>query len=321
MATTLSVENINDLIESQLACWQEARRNFDRLADTRRKKLPLGDFPCAAQYNPARIKSTGAAIDKESIAKRQCFLCSSNRPAEQLSGNWPDDNWHLLVNPYPILPVHFTIAAVKHIPQAQIPVDMAAMAEKAPSLVFFFNGAKAGASAPDHLHCQAMLKDELPIISLVEKNHPLWRKGWISSEEFGLDLPFNFMSCIVSPEISGLVNLSHVQTAFGINESGKEDPGLINAYFWISDGGYLRIIIIPRRAHRPSLYSLPEGVRFVISPGAVDMAGLLIVPRLEDFERLTPDIARRIYAETAFTGPLPENIRRNFQNRISNLSC
>jgi len=135
----LSIEHINSLIESQLMSWHEAKRNFDRLMEIDRKPLQLGDFHIAAQLNPARIRSTGAAVDKASVAARSCFLCKENRPAMQMSGEWPTPEWELLVNPYPILPVHFTIAAKKHIPQERIPLEMAMMAEYAPPLVFFFN--------------------------------------------------------------------------------------------------------------------------------------------------------------------------------------
>lgn len=136
----------------------------------------------------------------------------------------------------------------------------------------------------------------------------------MSSEEYGLDLPFNFMSAIIKPGLPGMFNLSRALTAFGIDSTtGEKDTGLINAFFWISDSGFLRIVIVPRCAHRPSLYFLPEGERYMISPGAVDMAGLIIVPREEDFRRLSPEIISRIYAETAFAEPLPEEIKANFR--------
>lgn len=309
----LSIEHINSLIESQLMSWHEAKRNFDRLMEIERKPLQLGDFHIAAQLNPARIRSTGAAVDKASVAARSCFLCKENRPAMQMSGEWPTPEWELLVNPYPILPVHFTIAAKKHIPQERIPLEMAMMAEYAPPLVFFFNGAKAGASAPDHLHCQAMLRSELPITALAERYHPVERAGWMSSKEYGLHLPFNFMSAVIKGDMAGLEHLALTESAFGIDsETGEKDNELVNAFFWISDSGYLRIVVVPRRAHRPSLYFLPEGERFVISPGAVDIAGLLIVPRKEDFDRLTPETAARIYSETAFSGSLPKEIINHF---------
>ena len=256
----LSIEHINSLIESQLMSWHEAKRNFDRLMEIERKPLQLGDFHIAAQLNPARIRSTGAAVDKASVAARVCFLCKENRPAMQMSGEWPTPEWELLVNPYPILPVHFTIAAKKHIPQERIPLEMAMMAEYAPPLVFFFNGAKAGASAPDHLHCQAMLRSELPITALAERYHPVERAGWMSSEEYGLHLPFNFMSAVIKGDMAGLEHLALTESAFGIDsETGEKDNELVNAFFWISDSGYLRIVVVPRRAHRPSLYFLPEG--------------------------------------------------------------
>lgn len=305
----LSTEHINDFIETQLAQWPEAKQNFDRLVDIRRKPLELGALPAAAQLNPARIRSTAAAVDKESVARRACFLCAANRGPEQLSHEWPDAQWHLLLNPFPILPVHFTIVNRKHTPQANVPVEMALMAEQAPSLVIFYNGAKAGASAPDHLHCQAMLKTELPLMQLTEKYHPVERKGWMSSEEFGVDLPYHFLSAVVDGGEAGMRTLRQATQAFGIDaETGAEDTGLVNAYFWISDGGWLRIVIVPRRAHRPPHYFREEGERFMISPGAVDMAGLLIVPREEDYNRLTPQIAAEIYAATAFASGLPEHL-------------
>lgn len=310
----LTIDTINDLLEAQLLSWPEAKTNFDRLQEIKRKPLDLGDLKAAAQLNPARIRSTAAAVDTKSIAERQCFLCAANRPKEQMCAEWPEAGWELLVNPYPILPVHFTIVSKDHRPQDEIPLEMAMMAELAPSLAIFYNGSRAGASAPDHAHCQAMLKSELPIITLAEKFHTSDEPGWKSSEDFGADLPFHFLSAVITPDMDGMTALSKVPNAFGVDSaSGKPDSGLINAFFWISDRDHLlRIVIIPRKAHRPSLYFLPDEEKFVISPGAVDMAGLLIVPRAEDYDRLTPEIARQIYAETAFADALPDALRSTF---------
>ena len=57
--------------------------------------------------------STGAKIDKATIAKRPCFLCKDNRPQVQISLPFGEE-FDILVNPFPILPVHFTIAARQH---------------------------------------------------------------------------------------------------------------------------------------------------------------------------------------------------------------
>lgn len=309
----LTDEHIADIIEQQLACWPLAKMNFDNLRQISRKPLQLGDFHVTAQLNPARIRSTGADVSKEAVSKRECFLCSANRPAEQMSAPWPSEGWELLINPYPILPVHFTIVSSRHEPQEEIPFDMAEMAESAPSLAIFFNGARAGASAPDHLHCQAVLKSELPIVRLVEECHPSSRKGWISSEEFGRDLPFHFLSAVITPDLEGMSALAKTAKAFGIDaETGLPDKGLVNAFFWIGSDSLLRIAVIPRRAHRPPHYFREEAERYVISPGALDMAGLLVIPRKEDFERIDTIVAREIYSAVAFPDKLPEEIRKTF---------
>lgn len=312
MKTKLTIETINSLIETQLFQWDLANRNFSNLRATQRKNLTFRDLSGWAQLNPARIVSSAAKTDTESIKKRECFLCASNRPAEQITIEWVA-GWHLLMNPFPILPVHFTIVNPAHTPQGKIPLEMAAMAEVAPDLVFFYNGARAGASAPDHQHAQAVLKSELPLIRLVEECHSSERTGWISSEEYGIDLPFHFVSAIISPDIEGMQNLSKVINAFGVDDTtGKSDTGLVNAFMWISDRGLLRVVIVPRRRHRPSCYFLPEDQRMIISPGAIDMTGLVIVPRAEDFAKIDEETVNKIYSEVAFADGLPPEVKTYF---------
>lgn len=306
----LTTEDINSLIEEQLKAWRLATDNFFSLRHAERRVMRLGDLPAAVQHNPARIKSTGASVDPRSIAARPCFLCPTNRPAEQITVKWMD-GWELLVNPYPILPVHFTIASTEHKPQSRIPIEMAEMAEAAPDLVFFFNGAHAGASAPDHLHVQAVLKDELPLLRLTEASH--LKGGFSTSEDMGLDVPFHFISAIVTPDREGMSTLAKVPGAFGIDRAtGLPDPGLVNAFFWIGDNGLLRIVIIPRKAHRPACYAAPGSDGMLISPGAIDMTGLMIVPREEDFRKIDEAAVRRIYSEVAFADRLPDGIRQYF---------
>lgn len=305
----MTTEKINDFIELQLLDWKQAARNYMGLRSVRRRPLKLGDFDAAVQLNPARAISTNAKVDKKSIASRPCFLCRENRPHEQISLDWVA-GWQLLVNPFPILPVHFTVVNPVHTPQAEIPVEMAAMAENAPDLVFFYNGAHAGASAPDHQHAQGVLKSELPLVKIVEKHHPDAIRSWMCSDSFGLDLPFSFMSAIVSQDQEGLPVLRKAVTAFGLNQ----DRGLLNSFMWIDSKGLLRIVIIPRRAHRPECYFAADDRGIKVSPGAIDMAGILITTRQEDFDGLTSEIARQIYAEVAFADGLPDYILNHFRN-------
>lgn len=293
----LTTDDINSIIETQLEVWPMARENFERLRDTRRKPLPLGDFPAAAQLNPARIKSTGAKIDKASIESRPCFLCSKNRPAEQISIPWMR-GWELLVNPYPILPVHFTIASTEHRPQDRIPLEMAAMAEAAPDLVIFFNGARAGASAPDHLHLQGVLKTELPLIRIAEENHREGMPPIVWSDSFGLDLPYGFYSAVITPDERGAKTLLALTQIKGTDaETGLEDAGLVNAFFWTGSDGLLRAAVVPRRRHRPSCYAATGDEQITVSPGAIDIAGLLILPITKDFEKTDAKTAKKIYQE------------------------
>lgn len=308
----LSTEDIGALIESQLEVWPEAAANFGNIRQVERRIVSVGDLKGGVQFNPARIRSTGAAVDAASLAARPCFLCRANRPPEQFSAEWIP-GWELLVNPYPILPVHFTVVDVAHTPQGGIPLEMAAMAELAPDLAIFFNGAKAGASAPDHRHVQAVLKSELPLLTITESCHLAERKGWMTSEEFGLDLPFQFLSAVITPDGEGQRALSKCMGAYGVDASaGLPDKGLVNSFMWIGHDGLLRIIIVPRRAHRPSDYYAPEGKRLLVSPGAIDMAGLLILPRREDYDKIKAEDIRRIYSEVAFADRLPEPMSEFF---------
>ena len=304
----MDTEAINMLVENQLAIWPEAKRNFDALAHIGRKPLRIGELEAVAQYNPARIKSTAAKVDSDSIRRRPCFLCKENRPAEQLCGEWIP-GWELLVNPYPILPIHFTIVDTSHRPQDGIPLEMAVMAEKAPDLAIFYNGARAGASAPDHRHCQAVLKSELPLLKLAEKHHLPGMPSIVSSEKFGLNLPFNFLSAIVTPDKEGMFTLQTMTRVKGKDiKTGKPDAGLVNAFFWIDNTGCLRIIAIPRKAHRPDCYYAEDETRMTVSPGALDMAGLMILPVEKDYNRMNPGLAEKIYGEVAFKGPLPPEV-------------
>ena len=303
---------LEELVESQLDEWPDARRNYDGLRATERRCVPLGDLNAAVQLNPARIRSTGAAVDKASIAARPCFLCAANRPEEQFAMHIAP-GWQLLVNPFPILPMHFTIVSERHEPQSAIPLDMATIAERLPGMAVFFNGARAGASAPDHLHLQAVLRDELPLIWLAEERHPSDAGGFLTSGQLGLDVPFQFVSGVITPDTAGMMSLMKATQAFGIDaETGTRDKGLVNAFFWTDDSGLMRVLIIPRRAHRPPHYFLGEGQRLMISPGAIDMAGIMITPRREDFSAVTQETMREIYAAVAFADTLPDEITEYF---------
>ncbi|MDE6648678.1 MAG: DUF4922 domain-containing protein [Muribaculaceae bacterium] len=281
-----------EFIDFQLAEWQLARENYQALGLTERRSIQIGDLIVGIQHNPARIVSTAAKTDAKSIAGRPCFLCSSNRPPQQ-QGVDIAEGWELLLNPYPIFPTHFTIVSKKHQPQEGFPLDMVTMAEKLPGHTVFFNGKRAGASCPDHLHCQAVKTHELPLMRLIEKRHVPEAGQVATHSDLALDVPFGFKSLIITPDLEGMKVLASVEEIVG-----KEyiHEGKINVFVWIDLSGMLRICAVPRCMHRPSCYGSGKG-QHLISPGCIDMAGVLIAPLKKDYDELTEEDVREIYRE------------------------
>ncbi len=144
--------DVEGFFEEQLRVWPEVAERFEALGCVETKRV--GDY--TVQFNPARAVSTAAKVDAASIATRPCFLCAANRPAQQLAIEWED--MEILVNPFPIFPGHLTIAAKAHVPQSLLgrAAQMRRLSRALPGYTVFFNGAKSGASAPDHMHFQAV---------------------------------------------------------------------------------------------------------------------------------------------------------------------
>lgn len=297
---TLTLEEINDLYALQFEKLPEVKDAYGSLLSTERRWLDCGDLKVGLQCNPARIKSTGADVSKSGIGMRPCFLCASNRPDRQIS--FPIiEGWDWLVNPYPIFPVHFTIVGKDHSPQSEMPFEMIEAADKAPELAFFFNGARAGASAPDHLHFQGVLREELPLLSVVEERHDNACSGTADSSALG-DFPFAFRSYVIRPDMEGMRLIASLPKLSGLDAgTGIADKRLVNIIVWKDDSGILRALYIPRKAHRPSAYFRNGDEQIIVSPGSVDMAGMLILPRKEDFDKISQSDIRAIYSETGLT--------------------
>ena len=267
---------LNAFFESQLHEWPLAQNNHKALAEVWHRDLnaPKCQLPLRVQCNPARIVSTGASIDKAAIAARPCFLCTKNRPKEQqtLALN---DEFEWLVNPFPILPHHFTIASKEHRPQHFLDAYEAMIqATKAlpEGYIVFYNGPKCGASAPDHLHLQAGKWDVYPIQKLEDAPY--------------LTLPIYDAE---SPEA-----FRTLYDTLPIVE-GEDEPRMnVIAY---RQGEHVNLIVIPRRSHRPYCYTAEGEAKYLISPGALDMCGLIVTPRKEDYDRITPTKAIDILCE------------------------
>jgi len=113
------------------------------------------------QFNPRRIVSSGAQLDPESLRRRPCFLCLENLPPEQQAVLYRED-YLVLCNPLPVFPGHLTIAHRCHLPQSlsgKVPTLIRLAADFGSRMTVFYNGPRAGASAPDHFHFQIVRSD------------------------------------------------------------------------------------------------------------------------------------------------------------------
>lgn len=272
------MESIEQFFERQLAVWLDTRKRYDDLKNIKTRKV--GEL--VLQFNPARMVSTGAKIDKATLEKRPCFLCSVNRPKEQIITDLGEAE--LLVNPFPILPQHFTIPLKQHEPQnfASLAIYIDKVLDIAPNMMVFYNGPHCGASAPDHAHLQAGTSGLLPLQSL-------WRKSveWHTTKhgtEIGLVKEY---ACPV------FVTRSTKPFQMEKFEWLTYDFNLIS---WIENDEKITLII-PRGKHRPECYE--QGV--LVSPGALDMGGLVITPREDDFNNIDVCTATGILREVGIT--------------------
>lgn len=304
-------------IENQLAKWQTARTNHEALNQIETRRFELAGNTITVQFNPARAVSTCAKVDKSSIEARKCFLCPENKPNEQdeiiIS---LDEPFSLRINPYPILPGHLTISSLKHQDQVladktirQLPGKLISWLEEyfASGYVLFYNGAKCGASAPDHFHFQAVKQSDVPVIQQWERlMETAVREKEIKTENGNTYSSFQITSYICPIQVF-ICNHSADILPEMINQyleslplhEGESEPRY-NLFAWQDKQRGFTMAYFPREGHRPACYTATGGDQLLVSPGALDMAGLLVTPRKEDFDKITESDITQIYKEVAY---------------------
>ena len=267
---------VNQLFDEQLSNWELARNRYKALEQVKTKTLVVCGLEYKVQFNPARIISSAAKVDAQSIRERKCFLCAENRPAEQ-NGIAFKGRYTILVNPYPIFPRHLTIPSIEHTPQliASRFEDMLDLAQQLDDYIVFYNGPKCGASAPDHFHFQAGNKGFLPI----EKNRSMYN-----------------MICIESNNKEDLLDRFR-QVYDAMEQKPKGNEPMMNILAWYETDKWI-VCIFPRKKHRPSCYSAKGEANLLISPAAVDLGGVFITPLEKDFEKITAEDIGKILDET-----------------------
>ena len=295
-ADIMEDSSISRFFNRQLEKWDDARHRFRDLKHVETKKL---SEEVRLQFNPARIVSTGAKIDKKTLGERPCFLCDKNRPKEQMSQQI-DERFHLLVNPFPILPVHFTIPARKHQPQAIYKNygEMHRFLSLHSELMVFYNGPKCGASAPDHLHFQAGTSGILPLQANWQRLSRNLTDIISLNDEEKIAVVRDFIVpafVIISKSEESDETLFH-RLYKSMPMRGDETEPMMNIIAWRKGDEYISVVI-PREKHRPEAYFAEDDAQVMVSPGALDMSGLIITPREEDFHKLTEESATTILQE------------------------
>ena len=295
-ADIMEDSSISRFFNRQLEVWTDARHRFRDLKHVETRQF---SDQLKLQWNPARIVSTGAKIDKKTLGERPCFLCDKNRPKEQMSKQI-DEKFHLLVNPFPILPVHFTIPARKHQPQLIYKNygEMHRFISLHSDLMVFYNGPKCGASAPDHLHFQAGTNGILPLQTNWQRLSRNLTDVISLNDEEKIAVVRDFLVpafVIISKSAESDEALFH-RLYKAMPQRGDETEPMMNIISWRKGEEFISVVI-PREKHRPEAYFAEGCAQFVVSPGALDMSGLIITPREEDFRKLTEEKALSLLQE------------------------
>jgi ATP adenylyltransferase/5',5'''-P-1,P-4-tetraphosphate phosphorylase II len=270
------IENsVQNLFSDQLATWELAANNYKALSQVKIKTVEVGEHTYKVQFNPARITSSAAKVDAQSIQARPCFLCATHRPAFQKSIPF-NGQYEILVNPYPIFPRHLTIPAVEHTPQriAGRFEDMLDLAQQLDDYVIFYNGPQCGASAPDHFHFQAGNKGFLPIEN--DRNFPNSIRIESDNKKAIID------------------SFRHTYNALKLHSEDAEP--MMNLLTWYDSGQWI-VCIFPRKKHRPACYFAEGDKNILISPASVDMGGVFITPLEKDFDKITSEDIQTIIEE------------------------
>jgi hypothetical protein len=306
-------QRVRELFDDQFRDWKLANDNYRQLDEVRVRNVSFPGFSISVQFNPGRITSSAAKVDAKSIEARPCFLCEKNRPAEQ-RGIPAEGDYIILINPFPIFRRHLTIVSGSHTPQR---IDgnfgtMLTLARSLPEYVIFYNGPQCGASAPDHLHFQAGNRGFLPI-EMDAANPKLCRKAeqagdtelWLWN---GYGRGIMTLSGTDSRSLEAAFN--RFLERFGTGQADRPEPMLnILAYH---DKGIWTVHVIPRSVHRPSCYFAEGDDRILLSPASVDLGGVFITPRGEDFSKITAENIMNILEEVC----LGENDLKNLTHNI-----
>ena len=308
----MNKETIYKFVGDQLSRWPLACDNFRALKNVRIREMNAGGLNVRLQFNPARMVSSAAKLDKEDIAKRKCFLCRANRPSEQVMLKFEGrkgKKYHILVNPYPIFPDHLVIASDKHTDQTiwNRYVDMLDLARKYQGFTFFYNGPRSGASAPDHHHFQAAPRGLIPLENDVESGAQLLHVTSLQDAELLHYQKFTTGVFVLKAETAkSAAKLFYRLLDCAEIPEGEKEP-MFNLFTYYRDGEFCTIVVF-RSRHRSHHYFSDGPDHLTMSPGCADMGGMFIVPVEAEFEKLTPELLMEMVSEVSITAEEQDRI-------------
>ena len=290
-------QQISDMFSRELSTHGRAFLNYEALAGVEVKDMTIDGFPAKLFFNPARVRSVMADVSPEALQQRACFLCPDGVEENQLTHNWESPTGHtycIRVNPFPIFSPHFTISSSVHERQELLPhlEAMLHLAKELPEMTIFYNGPMCGASAPDHMHFQAVPRHSLPIEDHFSTNYA----HAILVQETDLQ---SHLAAVKRVLAMGTIPEEASQTGsltIGASHAEEYEPRW-NIVTWYEDMWHT--VIFFRRESRPMCFFAPEEERILFSPATVEMAGIGIVANRESFDRLTPARLRDIIREVA----------------------
>ena len=307
------------MFSRELASHGRAFVNYQALSQVEVKDMTIDGFPAKLFFNPARVRSVMADVSPEALQQRACFLCPDGVEDHQLTHNWDSPTGHtyyIRVNPFPIFSPHFTVSSSVHERQELLPhlESMLHLAKELPEMTIFYNGPMCGASAPDHMHFQAVPRHSLPIEDHFSTNYAnavLVQESDLHSHLAALEKVLSMASIPENASQTGSLTAGASRTeeweprwniiSWYEPESNSPQDGLTATSGLTSNSRRrsFNTIVFFRRESRPMCFFAPEEERILFSPATVEMAGIGIVANRESFDRLTPSKLRDIIREVA----------------------
>jgi hypothetical protein len=298
------------LYEQQTQNWPALAEIVQKLENASSRTVPLDGRKLRLQHNPARIINVNAPTSAREVAERPCPLCPPNMPSAQKALPFLNQ-WLVVCNPLPLFKQHFVLVSEEHTPQCSANI-LPAMIEftRLTGFTTLYNGPRSGASIPDHLHLQAAppgclpIEEQLPQMdgSGIVVDSRLPRRIFLDASDTVRACHLFERTLVVLDEFKMDGTDSEPGMNIAVTASGVNHPSLVAVH--------------PRIKHRPQCFYARDEARYVVSPGSADMAGMLILPRQEDYERLDGPKVESIFREVCLQDEQLASARKNLQPKI-----